>query len=142
MNPVPGLTIEEQPGDVLVRLCMWAEARGEPVLGRLAVWWVVSNRSDRRDETPKEVVLARNQFSWTRSDDPNRSQVLDAWKHDPNGWLAVDVISSLAESGYTTDPTSGATEYYNPALSSPSWGRGSPGWKEHTVIGHHVFGVA
>ena len=37
-------------------------------------------------------------------------------------------------------PTFGSNHYYNPTIANPLWGRGSPHWEEHVVIGHHVFG--
>jgi N-acetylmuramoyl-L-alanine amidase len=123
-------------------MCLWAEARGEGPRGMLAVWWVLRNRAVRLTDSMKEEVLRPRQFSSFNADDPNRPLLLVACNTDPASWGAVDAVATLAEREDTLDPTNGATHYYNPAVCSPAWGRGSPGWKEHIVIGRHVFGVA
>lgn len=142
LNPVPGLPLEQQPDTVLLRMCLWAEARGEPVDGQLAVGHVIQNRALAQSKTLGKIILARKQFSWTNDGDPNRDQVLDAWKKDPGGWLRADVLAFLLEHGLTIDPSHGATHYYNPHVSQPAWGRGHDGWRELAVIGRHVFGIA
>lgn len=141
-RPVDGLPIEAQPESLIVRMCLWAEARGEPPLGMLGVWWVLRNRAVTRVTSMKEEVLRRKQFSSFNPDDPNRPKLLTAFRDDPQGWFAADATAAIAELGHTVDPTNGSTSYYNPAVCQPAWGRGHPGWQEHITIGHHVFGVA
>ncbi len=143
IRPVPGLTIEQQPDNVLLRMCLWAEARGEPLLGILAVAWVIGNRARRRRKTLAYIILEPKQFSWTNADDPNRLKVLDAWRTDPDGWGRVDIVAHLYEDGATTDPTGAALNYYRPINGNhPAWGRGHQGWREHVTIGNHIFGIA
>jgi N-acetylmuramoyl-L-alanine amidase len=141
-RPLDGAAIEEQPEPIVVRMCLWAEARGEGPEGMLAVWWVIRNRSVTRVRSMKEEVLRPKQFSSFNPDDPNRAKLLTAYLDDRAGWSTADAVATLAEKGRTLDPTTGATSYYNPSICQPAWGRGHPGWHEHTTIGNHTFGVA
>lgn len=142
IRPVPGLTLEQQPDEVLLRCCLWAEARGEPNEGVLAVAHVILTRAKKSGKSVGGVILAPYQFSWTMESDPNRGKVLDAWEKDAAGWQRVDIIGWLASHGYTVDPTLGATHYYAYKSCSPKWGRGNPDWVETAQIGNHVFGRA
>ena len=140
---VPGLSIELQPEPVILRLCLWAEARGEPVIGRLAILYVLENRAIHRGSTLKTEVLRPRQFSSFNDDDPNRPLLLDAHTSDRAGWAAVDAICSLYESHATNNPVADSTHYYRFDMEHPpTWGRGNTGWKERMVLGHHVFGIA
>ena len=142
MGPDPGIPLEQQPAPAIERMNLYAEARGEGPLGMLAVWHVVANRAARRDTTRAEEIMRPLQFSWTRPSDPNYRAALNGYKADPVLWGICDAICSLAEAGYTIDPTGGALNYYAPLLCSPAWGRGHEKWRETAVIGRHVFGVA
>lgn len=140
MNPIPGLTIEQQAEAVVYRMALWSEARGEPVLGMLGILRVIENLAVEHDTSMKAVVLKPERFSSFNDDDPNRAKMLTAWKDDPQGWDRVNTVCELYEGRGTVDVTEGSNHYYNPGVVQPSWGRGSPDWQEKTVIGHHVFG--
>ena len=141
IRPIPGMMIEQQPESWCLRACMWAEARGEPAVGRLAVAWVLRNRAMKRDTSIKHEVLRPWQFSSFNDNDPNRGLILMAHKQDPAGWGAVDGIAELFENKATVDPTLGASHYYVMDMANPpDWGRGHATWDETIVIGHHVFG--
>lgn len=88
-----------------------AEARGEPLLGQVAVGAVVLNRveSDRFPNTVYEVIFQPNQFESVR----NGSIYLDP---PPSAYTAA----KIALSGY--DPTGGSLYFYNPrSVSRGSW---------------------
>ena len=141
MKPAPGIAIEQQSEPALLRMCIWAEARGESVVGRLAVAWVLRNRALFRETSIKTEILRPWQFSSFNANDPNRGKMLTAWVDDPKGWVAVDVIAELFEQKATIDPTKGASHYYVTAMADPpKWGRGHPLWEETVEIGAHVFG--
>lgn len=57
-NPFKGLTATQ-----LVALALYGEARGETVMGRIAVGCVIRNRVFTRNQSYEDVVLAKNQFS-------------------------------------------------------------------------------
>jgi spore germination cell wall hydrolase CwlJ-like protein len=124
-------------------MCVWAEARGEPALGKLAVAWVIRNRASRRNTDYRREILRPWQFSSFNADDPNRAKMLNAHVTSAIAWAECDVVCELFESGTTMDPTLGATHYYVTKMSNPpKWGRGSDTWVETAEIGAHVFGRA
>lgn len=139
MKPIPGMLLEDQPEDVLIPAVLWAEARGEPTLGKLAIWWVIRNRANQRMSTMKHEILRPLQFSSFNHDDPNRAKILVAYLKDAISWAVCEAVAAIAPT--SKDPTGGATHYYNPQVASPPWGRGNRDWKERAVIGSHVFGV-
>jgi spore germination cell wall hydrolase CwlJ-like protein len=108
----------------------------------LAVAWVIFNRSQRYKWSVRETILKPLHFSCFNHDDPNRDKLLVAHTWDRFNWAAADTVVELFEDHRTTDPTMGSTHYYRPGTVQPEWGRGHPGWREKTVIGNHVFGVA
>jgi spore germination cell wall hydrolase CwlJ-like protein len=147
MRPVPGLTLEQQPQDVLLRCCIWGEARGESSLGKLAVLWVIRNRAIKSGASIADVILKHSdkgtyQFTSFDPKDVNASQLLYAWKDDPLPWARIDALCELAESwSGLGDPTYGSTHYYVADMPNPPvWGRGHKDWKERAHIGRHVFG--
>jgi len=143
LRPAPGVPLDQQSEAVLLRCCVWSEARGESPRGQLAVAHVIRNRTIARSKTLREVMLEPAQFSCFNADDPNRTKMLRAYELDPTGWAVADAICSLVESGDTLDPTKSSLNYYVADMPKPpSWGRGHAGWREKVVVGRHVFGVA
>jgi N-acetylmuramoyl-L-alanine amidase len=141
-TPLVGVPLEDQPEEIVSRMGVWGEARGESAKGKAAVWWVVRNRAVRADTSIREQWLRPLQFSCFNANDPNRSAMLQAHSNSPAAWAACDAVCELCEAGLLDDPTHGATHYYRPDVCSPVWGRGHDGWHETAVIGHHVFGRA
>ncbi len=143
MKPVPGIQIEDQPEDVVLRLLAYGEARGEGRSGILAVLHVVRNRALKRDTTMKREALRPLQFSCFNADDPNRAKMLSAWEHDPSGWALCDEAVSAFSEGDTVDDTLGSLNYYVTDMKRPpKWSKPENGWVTRAVIGHHTFGVA
>jgi len=142
MRPAPGVPIEHQPEGVILRMCLWAEARGEGALGQLAVLWVIYNRALKNNASMKHEVLRPLQFSSFNSNDPNRAKLMTAYSDDPAGWAAAEAVCVLFDSKATVDVTLGATHYYNPSVVQPKWGEGHPEWEHCITIGRHSFGKA
>lgn len=120
------------------------EAGGEGFDGMLAVGSVIGNRarSGRYGGTSiNDVIMAPGQFSmWNGvtgyaggegAIDP--SQIRTSRE-------AYEVADLILGGGYT-DPTGGATHYYNPAIANPAWGQSRAGGEWQT-IGNHIFGWA
>ena len=111
----------------LLARCVYAEARGEPYTGQVAVAAVVLNRvkSSSFPNTISGVIY--QPYAFTAVDDgqinltPN-STAYKAAQDALNGW----------------DPTYGCLYYYNPATATSSWI-----WSRKTVvtIGKHVFAL-
>ena len=111
----------------LLAKTIYAEGRGEPYVGQVAIGSVIMNRirSAAFPNTVSGVVYQRGAF--TAVDDgqinltPNDT-AMKAAKDAINGW----------------DPTGGALYYYNPAVATSSWIFER---QTITVIGKHVFAV-
>ena len=101
---------------LLARL-VYAEARGEPYVGQVAVAAVVLNRvrSSSFPNTIAGVIYNDGQINLT----PNQTAI-NAANDAMNGW----------------DPTYGCLYYYNPATATNSWIKQKP---IHLTIGQHVF---
>lgn len=111
----------------LLARCVYAEARGEPYTGQVAVAAVVLNRV-RSASFPNTIAgVIYQPYAFTAVDDgqinltPN-STAYKAAQDALNGW----------------DPTYGCLYYYNPATATSSWI-----WSRQTVvtIGKHVFAI-
>lgn len=109
---------------------VYFEARGEPIMGQVAVAHVTLNRVASPDypDTICAVVHEPAQFSWTLRHRLPAKQ-LRPWK------IAVEV-AAFSMVGFIDDRTGNATHYYAPHLASPTWaGR----YEEVALIGNHRF---
>ena len=118
-------------------LNIYFEARGEPVLGKIAVGHVVLNRVDnvRFPQRVCNVIRQggakrrnRCQFSWWcdgRSDRPR----------DAKAWKEAQFVAGLIRIGATTDPTAGAL-WYHAVHVNPGW---STRLNRQSKIGKHIF---
>jgi N-acetylmuramoyl-L-alanine amidase len=103
-----------------------AEAKGEPLLGQIAVGAVVLNRvkSPRFPDTITDVIFQPGQFTVVADGSIYREPVQSAY-----------TAARLALSGY--DPTGGSLYFYNPKTASRSnWIRTRPVVR---AIGRHLF---
>lgn len=118
----------QSSGDLnLLARCVYAEARGEPYTGQVAVAAVVLNRVKSASFPNTIAGVIYQPYAFTAVDDgqinltPN-STAYKAAQDALNGW----------------DPTYGCLYYYNPATATSSWI-----WSRQTVvtIGKHVFAI-
>lgn len=141
----------------VVALTIWAEARREPLLGRIAVaaairTRVIANRAKAWGLGWRGVCLHYKQFScWNPSEtDENHLALMAEAKKLAIGikpetnfslrsalWVARGAMADAFE-----DPTSGAAHYYSPTGmvpkgSKPTWAR--PPAKLTVTIGRHQF---
>jgi spore germination cell wall hydrolase CwlJ-like protein len=124
------------PDDVWGILCVFAESRGEPHEGQVAVASVIRNRTERRffsDGTVASTVLRPYQFSWANTQDGQRTRVFSA-KWEDAAWKAA--ARAWFESALSR-PVGDATHYHSDAVS-PEWSR-SPHMSFVRQIGHHRF---
>lgn len=113
----------------LLALCIWSEARDEPIDGQVAVANVVMNRVKAKSwygATVREVVLKPYQFSWFN--EPSRYP-----QPMPDHFC---VIAEMAIWKLLSDPTDGATHYHARYIATLDWARNM---KVTTVIGQHIF---
>ena len=123
-----GSTTTQSSSDLnLLARCVYAEARGEPYTGQVAVAAVVLNRVKSASFPNTIAGVIYQPYAFTAVDDgqinltPNNT-AYKAAQDALNGW----------------DPTYGCLYYYNPATATSSWI-----WSRQTVvtIGKHVFAV-
>lgn len=108
-----------------VALTVYHEARGEPVLGHLAVANVIHNRAGGDPKKYCKVVHEPKQFSWSKK----------AWKVDTKSaeWAAsVDIAKTFRN---FPDVSGGATHFHE-RRARPSWRRK---FALVTRIGSHYF---
>ena len=111
----------------LLAKTIYAEGRGEPYTGQVAIGAVVLNRVRSNDfpNTISGVVYQKHAFTAVSDGQINltpNETAMKAARDAINGW----------------DPTGGALYYYNPAVATSSWIFDR---QTITVIGKHVFAI-
>lgn len=105
----------------LLGLCVWREARGEGELGQRGVAWCISNRVSIGGwwgSSVHGVILHPWQFSSFNEGDPN----VDKWPADTDpSWIECQNIAVNCLTRADTDPTGGATSYYDISIPPPYW---------------------
>jgi hypothetical protein len=133
---IPNLSDRE----ILART-LQAEAGNQGLQGMLAAGSVIMNRVNLPGygNGLQDVILKPGQFSaWNKL----TGYAGGAQGQDMLGMTPSEQAYKVAEmllSGKYEDPTKGATHYYNPDISNPSWGRQAGG--DWLKIGAHIFGT-
>ncbi len=111
----------------LLAKTIYAEGRGEPYTGQVAIGAVVLNRvrSSAFPNTVSGVIYQKHAFTAVTDGQINLTPNETAMR------AARDAISGW-------DPTGGALYYYNPAIATSSWIFDR---QTVTVIGKHVFAI-
>jgi spore germination cell wall hydrolase CwlJ-like protein len=128
---------------------VWGEARGEPWRGKVAVMWVLVNRTDHamaymKKTGSKQHALYGNgtldsaarmpwQFSIFNSNDPNRKKLKDA--HKRKEWAECLAAVHAVLDGVEESPISKCCHYCL-LKSRPAWAKGLT---PVTAIGGHKF---
>jgi spore germination cell wall hydrolase CwlJ-like protein len=114
---------------------IYAEARGEPWAGQVAVGNVVRNRMRRRyssDGTVVGTIFRPHQFSWTR--DVQLERVLQLDDSDPH-WDQARAAWQASESEHVVPAE---TVLYHADYVHPTWAS-APSVREVKRIGRHIF---
>lgn len=123
----------------LLARCIWGEARGEPIQGKLAVAHVVLNRVKAQShfgKTIRDVILKPWQFSCFNQNDPNLAKILGLNANNPD--LAYcQAVADIALLADNPDSTGGATHYHS-TQAEPSWAS-SKQMIFLCRIGNHLF---
>lgn len=120
------LYITQSDIELMAKL-IYAESRGEPYEGKVAVASVVLNRalSPSFPNTVQEVIYQPKAFSCVK-----------------NGHIAAcpdkNCYDAVYEALKGNDPTNEALYYYNPSISTCSWMKNKEK-KDPKSIGHHLF---
>lgn len=130
MRRVPFSNLSESD---LMALCIWSEARGEPLDGQHAVAWVMMNRlrrAPRFGNTLREIVLAPWQFSWFNG----RSDV-----EFGDLWQAIDDYTQMVEAaraGTLPNPIGKRDHFHAEWIDEPEQSKTAT---DHMQIGQHIF---
>lgn len=116
--------VSERDMELLARL-VYAEARGEPYEGQVAIAAVVLNRvaSPHFPDTVREVIFARNAFS------PVQNGKLSTKTNESARKAVRDAINGA-------DPSNGSLYFFNPDTATSRWIWSRP---QTVQIGNHVF---
>jgi N-acetylmuramoyl-L-alanine amidase len=111
----------------LLARTIYAEGRGEPYTGQVAIGAVIMNRvrSPKFPNTISGVVYQRHAFTAVSDGQINLTpddKAMKAARDAMNGW----------------DPSGGALYYYNPAVATSAWIFDR---QTVTVIGNHIFAI-
>ena len=111
----------------LLAKTIYAEGRGEPYVGQVAIGAVILNRVRSREfpNSVSGVVYQKHAFTAVSDGQINLTPNETAMK------AARDAVGGW-------DPTGGALYYYNPAVATSSWIFDR---QTVTVIGRHVFAI-
>lgn len=124
--------------DIWGAMNIYAEARGQPFYGQVAVGFVVRERMRLRyfsDGTVVGTIWRPYQFSWTLSSDPQRMRVLGA-TNDSIEWR--DAAAAWAQSEGSDILPLGTVSYHNDKIARPNWAK-SEEFVFVRPIGAHLF---
>lgn len=123
----------------LLALCLWREARGEPVEGKEAVADVILNRvaDPRWPDSVPGVIAQPMQFSAFNSADPNSKRWPDPIANSPKDWRAWMECWRIAERKLDEGPAlPGVDHYHAKGIRRPVW---SLNMLPALDVGGHVF---
>ena len=140
------MTVSEQDRDILART-LWGEARGEDLIGQIAVAWTIRNRVEmdlHNDGKPDwwgegyaGVCLKPWQFSCWNKNDPNFAYLSGARPIPTREFKQALTAADHVIGSNGPDPTNGATHYYATTMPKPpTWAKGAT---QTLKLGHHVF---
>lgn len=116
--------VSERDMELLARL-VYAEGRGEPYEGQVAIAAVVLNRvaSSQFPKTVRDVIFAPNAFS------PVQDGNLSHKSNESTRRAVQDAVNGM-------DPTNGSLYFFNPNTATSDWIFSRP---QTVVIGNHTF---
>ena len=112
----------------LFALCLWGEARGEPIESKVACGNVIWNRHTLWGKPLRDVILRPKQFSCFNEGDPNLNKIRSIRDNEDLNdkaywecyWVAYGIMYN-----YLSDNTKGATHYHTIACD--------PTWDDHMI---------
>jgi N-acetylmuramoyl-L-alanine amidase len=122
----------------IISYTLYAEARGEPFKGKMAVAAVIQTRA-RRSNTPlTEICLKGQQFScWNDLKAVPEFYIAGAGMRPDDIRARSDCYGIAWVLMSSTRKWEYLTHFYNPVKATPSWAGALQGRR---VIGNHVFG--
>jgi N-acetylmuramoyl-L-alanine amidase len=118
---------------VLLALCCWREARGQPKIAKTGQVFTVKNRLAHPGwwgHSYVTIILMPFQYSSFNHNDPNAVKM--PFSDDPAWQECLEVAQDVYQ-GIVPDPSNGATHYFDASLDAhpPKWA--TDGSMEHVV---------
>lgn len=108
-----------------IAICVYHEARGEPMEGQVAVACVVMTRMRQRRKSARDIVLQPMQFSWANGG--SRPAITD--------YSALQRAFEAVDTATRGDIVDGADHYHTAGVD--------PAWDDEMIlvreIGNHIF---
>lgn len=135
---MPALNYSPEDLDYMVRT-VYGEAGNQSPVGQQGVAAVIANRASQSGLSPRDVVLAKNQF------EPWSSRKDELMALDPNSDQYKGILNNIQPflNGDVADPTNGATHFYAPKAQA-ALGRAAPSWdngKGVDIEDHRFFNI-
>jgi spore germination cell wall hydrolase CwlJ-like protein len=122
----------------IISYTLYAEARGEPFKGKLAVAAVIQTRARLSKVSLTDICLKDQQFScWNGLRAVPKSYISGAGILPADQKARSDCYSIAWVLMTSTRKWNYLTHFYNPSIATPSWANSLRGRR---VIGNHVFG--
>jgi spore germination cell wall hydrolase CwlJ-like protein len=122
----------------IISYTLYAEARGEPFKGKLAVAAVIQTRARLSGASLTDICLKDQQFScWNGLEAVPKSYVSGEGIPPADLKARSDCYSIAWVLMTSTRKWNYLTHFYNPAIATPSWAGSLRGRR---TIGNHVFG--
>lgn len=129
-------TFSADSDEVLLARLIFGEARNCTANERAAIGYTVVNRMNdgkkyNGEGSVRDVALKANRdkktkklvhlYSCFADSDPNKEKMIDPERYDPESFYECLNVAQGVLNGSISDPTQGATLYYNPRVCTPKW---------------------
>ena len=123
--------------EVLLAMTLWAECRGEPLEGKMAVASVIVNRASRRGTDYHTEIMRPYQFScWNGYRGKHKMmQAYNSGQMIGPAWEECKLVARMMMDGSL--PKTKWNHYHNPDKCNPKQAKE---YKNKKIIGHHLFG--
>lgn len=119
---------DDDTEQMILARALWGEARNKSRKTKIGVAWSIKNRLGRSKkwDSYHHIILAPSQYSafWEKPPDDSNVQALQAplmHSYDTQKWKETYQIAAEVMSGSISDPTGGATHYYDDSIQAPFW---------------------
>ena len=79
------------------------------------------NKGEKYGKNIYDVILRKAQYSCFNEKDKNIKKIMASKKQDLENWNKCYEVARKVLEGEVSDPTNGATHYFNPRTANPSW---------------------
>jgi len=103
-------------------LTIWRESRGEPLVVRTGVAFVILNRTARPSWWGRDVMsVVFKKWQFSSLTDPKDKQLTTWPSSEDKTWQECLDIAQSAIEGTIANPVPGANHYYDSSISPPKW---------------------